>query len=54
MKTATSDMQPHIDEHLSVVHALRGRVASLEAMADLIVRTFRAGGRLLLIGNAGR
>jgi D-sedoheptulose 7-phosphate isomerase len=46
-------MPQQIDEHLAVVHALRGQTRVLEAMADTIVRTFHAGGRLFLVGNGG-
>lgn len=46
-------MHRQLAEHLRVVDALRDQVELLERMADRIIATFEAGGKVYIFGNGG-
>ncbi len=48
-----ASLSNRIDRHIQAVQKLADDAATVQAICDLLIETFRAGGRLFLAGNGG-
>ena len=50
---SSTNLKERIDRHIEVVRKLAEEAATLQGVCDLLIETFKAGGRLFLAGNGG-
>jgi D-sedoheptulose 7-phosphate isomerase len=48
-----SSIERHIDDHVSVIEALRAEIPVIEAIGSMLVATLQAGGCVYWLGNGG-
>lgn len=46
-------LKQRVDRHIQVVRKLADEAPTIQAICDLLIETFRAGGRLFVAGNGG-
>ncbi len=47
------DMKVQIDDHLRTIQTLYEQIPLIEAIAETVIETIRAGGKLCVLGNGG-